>query len=159
MKYTKGSAFTPLLECINTYKNIWKVRIKICENEDGGVDYVEEEYNYQPSLNQIKEYVTAHYNNMCNDDIKGSLKFGGDVVWLSQENQQNYLRDLNLAKITGGENLPVTYKLGEDEAVYRVFQTIEDLQDFNIQVSNHINNSIQRFWSIKDNIDWEKYKI
>ncbi|KKX48341.1 hypothetical protein [Sphingobacterium sp. IITKGP-BTPF85] len=64
MKITKGSEFTPLLECINTYKNIWKVRIKICDNEDGGVDFVEEEFTYQPTTAEIKEYITTHYNKM-----------------------------------------------------------------------------------------------
>lgn len=159
MKITKGSKYTPLLECINEYKNDWRVRIQINVNSDDTIDFVEKEYDYQPSLTQIKEYVTAHYNNMCNYDIQSSLKFGGDVVWLSLENQQNYSRDLNLAIISNGGNLPIKYKFGTDGAVYKTFKTLNELQNFNIQVSNHINNTIQKYWVIKDNIDWSLYNL
>ncbi|KKX48340.1 hypothetical protein L950_0221550 [Sphingobacterium sp. IITKGP-BTPF85] len=49
---------------------------------------------------------------------------------------------MNLAKITGGENLPVVYKVGESN--YKTFTTIEELQIFNVNVSNHINSTIKK---------------
>lgn len=112
----------------------------------------------KPAIEEIKKVITEHLNTLCNDEIFKGFKFDNNVVWLSQENQQNYLRDLNLAKISDGANLPIKYKFGEDISIYKSFVTVEELQDFNIQVANHINITINKYWELKDSIDWSDYE-
>jgi len=156
MKKIKGNDNTPLIELINNINDVWVVRIKEGINEDGSVDFIQKEFNGQPPLIDIKEFIFENLNSKCDEAILNGLLYNNKSVWLSNENQQNYMRDLNLAVITGGGNLPLVYKLSDE---YVTISNINDLQSFNIIISNHINNTLLSYWYLKDNFDFNKYKI
>jgi len=60
----------------------------------------------------------------------------------------------------GDSVLPLRFKLGEDEnenPVYYVFETIEDLDKFYNLAFSYVNTCLNNGWQIKDTINWEPY--
>ena len=77
----------------------------------------------------------------------------------SSENQFNYKAAYDLAVQTGGQNLPVTFKLGaDDEPYYRTFETVSDLQDFYVKAMKHIQDALSEGWKKKDALDLALYE-
>ena len=84
----------------------------------------------------------------------------GRQVWLSQENQFNYKAAYDLAVQTDGENLPVTFKFGNDERpFYYEFKTKSELEEFYLSMQKFINEQIAIGWAKKDSINWDDYKL
>jgi hypothetical protein len=138
------------------YIIIWDVK-EIGENE---YSFMKENFKSKPSLIDIKKVIIDYYNAECDKEILSGLQFENNLVWLTSENQFNYKASWDFALNKDGINLPVVFKLGtDDEPVYRSFNTIEDLDTFMITVMNHIQTTLQKYWTIKDNIDWTKYEI
>ncbi|MCE8887471.1 hypothetical protein K0F07_07895, partial [Parabacteroides merdae] len=85
--------------------------------------------------------------------------YEGIPVWLSSENQFNYKAAYDLAVQTGGQNLPVTFKLGaDDEPYYRTFETVSDLQNFYVKAMKHIQDALSEGWKKKDALDLALYE-
>ncbi|WP_313268729.1 hypothetical protein [Sphingobacterium sp.] len=159
MRKIQGTEYTPLIEQVNPYHQLWKVRVKLAPNEDGIIEYMEEEFDHRPTEDEIKEYVIAHYNKMCNDVIQSGLKFNDETVWLSLENQQNYKMIYDYA-ILNDDIFPIRIKLGEVlSPVYHEFQTVEEIKGFYNSIIKHINDTLCEYWVIKDSIDWSNYEI
>lgn len=160
-----GHKGTPEMECLNIYTDKWVVRWGFKdsigdESMKNQITYLEKVFVGKPSLVDIQKTITAHYNNLCSNEILRGLMYEDSVVWLSTENQFNYKSVFDFAVQSGGENLPVRFKFGNVENQnYRVFTTIEDLKEFVGVVIEHINDTINKYWVIKDNIDWSKYDI
>ena len=113
----------------------------------------------QPSIEQVKAAVTEELNSLTQETIREGFVWNGHKVWLSIENQLNYMSDFNLALQTGGENLPVTYKLGtDDEPEYYTFERVDELKDFWTKAKKHINTAIESGRLKKDGICWSEYE-
>lgn len=163
MKKVSSSSIPTLLENINPISNKWVIRWDVVEkisDETTSYQYQEQIFDRKPSLDEIKSLIVSYYNKKCDLEILMGLKFEGNLVWLSSENQFNYKSAFDFAFQTNGANLPTTFKFGTDESpVYRVFDTVEDLQGFIIQVMTHISTTLTKYWNIKDNIDWSVYEL
>ena len=161
---TTGSIIDPnnYLLCTNPYKGSYVAYWDFKELEDEQFEYIGEEFDYKPSLSEVKRVITQYYNNLCDEEIRSGLEFEGNQVWLSQENQINYKSafDLNFQNVSAGKPfIPMTFKLGTDEEpVYRNFEDISDMQVFITACFTHIQNTLSKYWEIKDNIDWNKYQ-
>lgn len=125
-----------------------------------------EVYSYEeciiknPTINEIKELIINYYNKQCDQEIVQGFYFEGNQVWLTSENTFNYKTSWDLAFQTNGANLPSTFKFGTNEKpIYRVFETVSDLQDFYVQSITYIENVLKKYWLIKDGIEWDKYII
>ena len=71
------------------------------------------------------------------------------------ENQMNYKTAYDLALQTGGENLPVTFKLGEeDNPTFYEFASMQQLQEFYTGAVKHIQETQKEGWELKKAIDW-----
>lgn len=113
----------------------------------------------KPSLGQIKSFILNAINNSTDEKILTEFTWNGSKVWLSSESQFNYKVAYDLAVQTNGANLPVTFKFGSmDEPVYHEFTTIEELQDFYLSATAHINSCLQEGWKKKDSINWNEYE-
>ena len=112
-----------------------------------------------PSFEQIKKVILEDIDNEVKRLIIETMTWENKQVWLSIENQQNYKTAFDVAKETGGENLPVKFKLGEeDEPTYVTFTTIEELKEFWLACCAHIRECLNYGWQLKDSIDWSKYQ-
>ena len=66
----------------------------------------------------------------------------------------------DLALQTGGENLPVTFKLGEeDNPTFYEFASMQQLQEFYTGAVKHIQETQKEGWELKKAIDWSVYTL
>ena len=130
------------------------------ENPQGQWTYEESIFDNKPTFEDLKEMITSYYNKKCDQEIIQGFYFEEYEVWLTTENQFNYKVAWDLAFQTNGANLPSTFKFGTNEKpIYRVFETVSDLQDFYVKSITYIENVLKKYWLIKDGIEWDKYII
>lgn len=164
MKRIQGGEGMKALECVNPRLQKWVVRwdIQPHYNEEGeqmGVDYYEHWFTHKPSLEEIKEVVTAGYNALVDQRILSGFVWKDMPIWLSTENQFNYKAAYDLAVQTAGASLPVLFKFGTADApVYYSFSDLGDFADFYTQAMAYINQALAEGWSLKDSIDWSVYE-
>lgn len=109
---------------------------------------------------EIKTAILDDIDNEVKRLIIETMTWEDKQVWLSIENQQNYKTALDVAKETEGGNLPIKFKLGdEDEPYYATFSTIEALKNFWLACCNHVRTCLVAGWNLKDSINWEDYKM
>lgn len=160
MKRVEGSAGVRLLECTNPVKNKWRVRWDVKEREDGSASYMESEFNGRPSAESVCKMIMDWCNSVTSSRILSGFEYGGHLVWLSGENQQNYKSAYDLAVRTNGDNLPVTFKFGDDDnPYYQEFTDITGLEDFYIRMTRHIQNALYDGWKMKDSLDMDLYRL
>lgn len=112
-----------------------------------------------PNIEQLKRAIWDDINQQTDEKILSDFVWKDMPIWLSTENQFNYKAAFDLAMMTEGSNLPVTFKFGTDDSpIYYEFTEILDLQNFYISAMSYINTCLSEGWSRKDNIDWEKYE-
>lgn len=110
---------------------------------------------------EIKEAILADINAQTDENILKGFVWENKKVWLSGENQFNFKAAYDLAIQTEGGNLPIKFKLGEEEdgtPVYHTFDTLIELQDFYTKAIGYINQCLNKGWELKDSIDWSKYE-
>lgn len=149
-------------------RDVWRVRTDIQPDTDGesgeqkGVTFIETEYPYKPSLAEIVAYVTAVMNKQIDASIIGGYTWNGIPVWLSTENQFNYLMTLILAKLYEGTDLvkfPIIFKLGTDEdPVMHPFQNLQELESFCFGAFNYIQGVLAQGWKDKAAFDFTPYE-
>ena len=164
MEKTNGSKWEDkLIACLNPYNNNHMIVCDFNESDNSNFEYVFHTFKHKPSLIEVKKKILDYYNDKCNQEILSGLTYDGSLVWLSSENQFNYKAAFDFAFQTvasGGEFIPVTVKLGEEDTpVYKTFSDITELQEFITSCFTHIQNTLSKYWEIKDNIDWSKYEI
>lgn len=166
MKRVQGSIGVALVECINRYigkyRIRWDIKPEASEREDGqSVSYYETELviKHKPSIYDIKQATIEGMNRMIDETIISEFVWNGIPVWLSSENQFNYKAAYDLAVQTGGQTLPVKFKLGTtEEPIYHEFATMEELSDFYVKAIQFISDTLAAGWIMKDSVDWSQYE-
>lgn len=153
---------TQLFECFNKVKNTYIVRFDETKTDNG--------YKYQhffvsgtDDIEVIKSTINNYYNELCSDEILKGFKLDSDIVWLSSENQINYKIYYDFALFNHQNDLefqPIKIKIGDEtESKYHTFQSFEEYQKFVFDYAEHIQNTISKYWELKDSIDWKLYTI
>ena len=115
----------------------------------------------QVSLADVKAAIIADINARTDEKILNGFEWNGKPVYLSKENQENYLGALTAAQLTEGASLPIKFKLGEDEegkAVYHTFNSVNTLKQFYLEGVAYINQVLNEGWVEKDSFDFEPYE-
>lgn len=160
MRRVTGNKGVLPIECVNPKKDKWRIRWDVQEHEDDSADYMEEEFDHKPTDEEIKAIVIVWYNRQTDQAILSGFEYEGNLVWLSSENQFNYKAAYDLAVQTSGATLPVTFKFGTDEQpVYRVFDTLEELTDFYVSAIRYVQETLEAGWKRKNAFDLELYKL
>lgn len=159
MRRVNGAAEVLLIECTNKVRDMWRVRWDVQQDGEGMASYMEAEFGHQPAMEEIKALVVGWYNAKVDEAILSGMRYEGAVVWLSSENQFNYKAAYDLAVQTQGATLPVTFKLGTDDApMYKRFENLEKLSEFYVAVMTYVQQTLADGWKRKDAIDWGKYQ-
>lgn len=159
MKRVQGTADIALIECVNPKRKRYRIRWDVQTDEEG-VNYMEEQFDHEPTADEIKSTIIGWYNEQTDEAILSGFTYGDTAVWLSTENQFNYKAAYDLAVQTAGATLPVTFKFGTDEApVYKTFETLEELSDFYTKAMAYVQTTLSDGWTAKDNISWADYGI
>jgi len=115
----------------------------------------------KPTLTQIRAAITADINDRVRQRITSTLSWNQKPVWLSTENQQDWKAAYDRALQTDGANLPLKYKIGEQEdgtPVYHTFTSVNAFGDFWAACLQHIHQCLADGWQMKDEIDWSVYE-
>lgn len=147
----------------------WKIHFGFTpyyeEDEDGNKvetqlgTWTEALVPFKPSLEQLKKLVLDAINKDVDEKILSGFVWKDMPVWLSTENQFNYKAAYDLAVMSQGQSLPVTFKFGTTESpVYYTFETLDDISDFYISAMAYINTTLAEGWKLKDSIDWSVYE-
>ena len=127
------------------------------------VEYWYTEYKGKPTLEQVKQDLYELINHETDIRILSSFiytdpKGVNHSVWLSQENQFNYMAAINATQMFGDAVLPKTFKFGTDENLdLYTFTTKEELGQFFLKTLNHIQSCIEHGLIVKNSIDWNVY--
>lgn len=117
-------------------------------------------YTLKPSLAMIKNDLEEIINNNVKNKITNGFIWKNYNIYLSTENQMNYKANFELAVQTDGKNLPFRIKAEKNGKIeYLVFFGINELKDFYIAMTKHINNALEFGWQQKDAIDYSVYSI
>lgn len=123
--------------------------------------YIYKKQISQISLADVKKAIIDDINARTDEKILVGFVWNGKPVYLSKENQENYLGALTAAQLTDGENLPIKFKLGEDEnglPVYHTFTAVNTLKQFYLAGVAYINQVLNEGWVEKDGIDFSPYE-
>ena len=132
--------------------------------------YLPKRQTSQLTLDLVKESIIADIDAQTDDTILHGFSWTilhgesqGETVntWLSAENQRNYSEGQRVALMTNGQNLPLTYKIGETAdkvAVYDTFETVQEITTFYLMGAQFIDNCLKAGWQRKDSIDWQPYE-
>lgn len=113
----------------------------------------------KPSIEQVKGIVLDAMNKEIDQKILSGFVWKDMSVWLSSENQFNYKAAYDLAVMSQGKSLPITFKFGTTEQpVYYTFESLEDISDFYVSAMAYINKTLEDGWKKKDAIDWSVYE-
>ena len=113
----------------------------------------------KPSIEQVKGIILDAMNKEIDQKILSGFVWKDMSVWLSSENQFNYKAAYDLAVMSQGKSLPVTFKFGTTEQpVYHTFESLEDISDFYLSAMTYINKTLEDGWKLKDGIDWSVYE-
>lgn len=128
------------------------------EDDDNSVFVWRKDYDHMPSKAEAKTDIEALINGQTDNKILSGLRWRGNPVWLSSENQFNFKCAYDIAVQTNGENLPARYKLGQDGSGTPIYYTFEDLAtftDFYTSCAAWIYQCINEGWSEKDGVDYD----
>jgi hypothetical protein len=113
----------------------------------------------KPSVEQLKNYILNAINKEVDEKILTGFAWNDIPVWLSTENQFNYKAAYDLAVMSQGKSLPITFKFGTtEEPKYYTFESLEDISDFYVSAMAYINKTLEDGWKKKDAIDWSVYE-
>lgn len=113
-------------------------------------------YDTLPTIEQMKQDVEETVNTLTDEKILNGFEWNGMRVYLSTENQFNYKAAYDLAVQTGGANLPVMFKLGEEDGkpVYHTFEGMDEFTDFYTKAIAFVNQTLREGWEEKDGVDY-----
>jgi hypothetical protein len=168
-----GATELKVAECIDKRFGTWRVRTDFQPSvdqetgEQSGVTFVETEFPYKPTLQEVKAFVLGVIDRQTDGKIQSGLIWhckatDDDIpVWLSKENQLNFKAAYDLAVQKQGATLPVTFKMGETEEgtpVYHTFGTMEDAEDFYTTAVAYVQQCLVEGWRKKDTFDFTPYE-
>lgn len=118
------------------------------------------DYNHQPTKAELKSDIDTLINAETDAKILSGYEWDGQTVWLSVENQLNYKTAYDLAVQTSGATLPVTVKVGQEDApTYVEFSSVNELGEFYMGAVTHIQGAQKAAWKEKDGVDYEQLTI
>ena len=161
----QGDNGLPVIECTDTRLQKYRVRTDFQPDmeEDGktqrGVTFIEAEYPYKPSMQEVKDFVCGVINMQTDDKILTGFVWNGLPVWLSPENQRNFSEADRKAE-KNPDILPIVFKIGEQDGqpVYHTFETYEELDGFYTQAFAYIQRCLADGWQQKDAFDFTPYE-
>lgn len=109
-------------------------------------------FDHQPTWDEVKAVLVDAINEHTKETILNGFVWCDKYVWLSDENQRNFMM---IEKLTS-EKYPLNVKINEDadgEPVYYTFVSNEEFAVFNKLASQHIIETWQAGWKEKDNLD------
>ena len=120
---------------------------------DSGYDY-RHTFDHVPTRQEVIDVLVDHIDELTRERILSGCEYEGCRVWLSAENQANYMAAFILASTTP-DALPYVVKmesLSDGSDVYREFSTLSGLGDFVRHFRQHIDRAQSAGWQEKSSV-------
>lgn len=108
-------------------------------------------FDHKPTWDEVKAVLVEAINEHTKETILNGFVWCDKYVWLSDENQRNFMMIENLTS----ENYPLNVKINEDangEPIYYTFVSDEEFAAFSKLASQHVIDTWQAGWKEKDNL-------
>ncbi|MCM1167328.1 MAG: hypothetical protein NC401_15075 [Ruminococcus sp.] len=127
------------------------------KDADGNTYTMRKYYDHKPDIAELRADIESLINEQTDTAILDSFVWNGIPVYLSTENQFNFKAAYDMAEMSQGASLPVTFKLGENadkSPVYHTFAELDDFRDFYTRAMSHVITTLNEGWREKDSIDY-----
>lgn len=121
-------------------------------DEDGSAYEYRHVFDHKPTWDEVKEMLVETINEHTKETITHGFEWSGLRVWLSEENQRNYIM---LEKLTS-EAYPLKVKVNEDtngKPVYYTFVNEEEFAAFSKLAFQHVIDTLAAGWKEKDSLN------
>lgn len=109
-------------------------------------------FDHKPTWEEVKAMLVEAINEHTRDTIVRGFEWSNIRVWLSEENQRNFLM---MEKLTQ-DAYPLKLKINEDcngQPVYYTFVSEEEFAAFSKLSSQHVTETLKSGWDEKDSLD------
>lgn len=113
-------------------------------------------FDHKPTWEEVKAVLVEAINEHTKEVILNGFVWSGERVWLSDENQRNFIM---IEKLTS-ENYPLNVKINEDadgEPIYYTFVSDEEFAAFSKLASQHVIDTWMAGWNEKDELNPETF--
>lgn len=150
---SNGNVDMPSIECLNPMAGApWVARFNKKITEPGSATWVEALFNHRPQTNDLRGVVDEYYNTQVQQKILSGFTYNDTPIWLSTENQQNYITaytlGLDYLKVKGGT---------DSEPKYLELTSKEEIAEFVKALQIYIQECISWGWEKKDSVDYSVY--
>lgn len=126
------------------------------QDEHGGTYEYRHTFDHKPSWDEVKCILVEAINEHTRERILNGFEWNGEHVWLSDENQRNFM----MMEKLGEDAYPLKVKINEDdvgEPIYYIFSNVKEFAEFSKQCSRHVKETLQSGWNEKDSLIAETY--
>lgn len=120
-------------------------------DERGGTYEYRHTFDHKPTWEEVEAVLIEAINEHTKEIIINGFRWNGMRVWLSNENQRNFMM---MEKLTS-EAYPRNVKINEDsdgKPIYYTFVSEEEFAAFSKLAAQHVNNTLAAGWNEKDNL-------
>lgn len=132
--------------------NVYKRYVIEISADDKGYSYDVFDYRITPTLHQLRTDIESYYNTQVQHRILSGFIYRDTPIWLSTENQQNYITaytlGLDYLKVKGGT---------DSEPKYLELTSKEEIAEFVKAMQIYIQECISWGWEKKDSVDYSVY--
>lgn len=158
IKISNSKKHPKYVECVNYISNKWVIRFDINKIDDNTYQYCEYIFDHKPIIDEVKNVIIQYYNEKADKEIICGFIWNDMSIWLSIENQINYKAIYDLMNINELAVFPLHLKFRKDgDDIMYSFMTKDDYLDFYEKQIIYVKNVLQKYWNIKDNINYSDY--
>lgn len=109
-------------------------------------------FDHNPTWDEVRTVLLEAINEHTREKILHGFEWSGHRVWLSDENQRNFIM---MEKLTE-DAYPLKVKVNEDkngQPIYYTFVSEEEFAAFCKLSSQHVTDTLQAGWNEKDNLN------
>lgn len=114
-------------------------------------------FDHQPTLDEMKDTILTQINSNVQKAILEGYEWNGHQVWLSDENQRNYMLAYSLVKDGTMKAMPQVKFGTEDKPLLYTFADADELTSFTLGMQEHIQGCLESAWKEKEDIDWSSF--
>lgn len=155
LKISCGADLAPI-ECINPRRDRWAVRWDIHQKQDAGWFASEVVVDHRPTVEEIREIITAHIDATTQNDIVNGFSWKGKPVKLTDTAQRNFLFAVFTVDRTGEIDREQFVGLLDAQTDA---EAADELADMVSAIWEHIQQKRADGIAAKNAVDFSKYAL
>lgn len=136
-------------------RNKYALIYGLYKDADGNAYEYRHTYRHKPAWTEVRDALIEAINSHTKEEILNGLVWNGKRVWLSDENQRNYM----MIEQLDASAYPLKVKINEDRDGSPEYHTFSEAQfkAFSRECREHVINALAKGWEEKDSLKAEDY--